>query len=110
MKTALIVLGMIAVSFGVYWLQTFPFRERKIQEPERSAKAEVISRRVQSGNPIRSGRSAGFGYTFLITFRLENGTELELYAYDHEYGALKEGMTGTLTWKGPYFVRYETDT
>lgn len=110
MKTALIVLGMIAVSFGVYWLQTFPFRERKIQEPERSAKAEVISRRVQSGNPIRSGRSAGFGYTFLVTFRLEDGTELELYSYDHEYGALKEGMTGTLTWKGPYFVRYETDT
>jgi len=50
------------------------------------------------------------GYSFLLTFQTEDGTDLELYAYDHEYGALKEGMTGSLTWKGPYFVRFETNT
>jgi len=40
---------------------------------------------------------------------LEDGQELELYAYDHEYGGLNEGMTGSLTWRGPYFVRFETE-
>ena len=50
------------------------------------------------------------GYSFLLTFHTEDETDLELYAYDHEYGALKEGMTGNLTWKGPYFVRFETNT
>jgi len=109
-KTLLILIGMIAVAFGVTWLRAFPFTEKKTNESECTARAEVISRRVQSGNPIRSGRSAGFGYTFLLTFRLEDSTELELYAYDHEYGALREGMTGLLTWKGPYFVHFETDT
>lgn len=109
MKTLLTLLGMTAVCFLVFWLRTLPFREKKTREPERTAKAEVIARRVQSGNPIRSGRSAGLGYTFLVTFRLAEGTELELYAYDHEYGALKEGMTGELTWKGPYFVSFRED-
>ena len=107
MKTLWILLGMIVIAFGCFWLRTFPFREKKTNEPQRTAKAEVVSRRVQSGNPIRSGRSSGFGYTFLVTFRLEDQTALELYAYDHEYGALKEGMTGNLTWKGPYFVHFE---
>ena len=110
MKTTLFIACMLALFGFLYWLRVFPFREKKTNEPERTAKAEVISRRVQSGNPIRSGRSAGFGYTFLITFRLENGSDLELYAYDHEYGALREGLAGTLTWKGPYFVRFETNT
>lgn len=109
MKTLLFFLGMIVLAFAVTWLRCFPFREKKTSEPERSARAEVIARRVQSGNPIRSGRSAGFGYTFLITFRLEDSKELELYAYDHEYGALREGMTGMLTWQGPYFVAFEID-
>ena len=109
MKTILLFLEMIAVCLLFFWLRTFPFREKKTKEPERTAKAEVISRRVQSGNPIRSGRSAGMGYTFLVTFRLENGDQIELYAYDHEYGALKEGMTGELVWKGPYFVRFNAE-
>ena len=109
MKSLLNIALMIAFFFLVYWLRTVPFREKETKEPERSTKAEVISRRVQSGNPIRSGRSQQ-GYTFLVTFRLEDGKELELYAYDHEYGALQEGMTGSLTWKGPYFVRFETHT
>lgn len=109
MKTAVIILIMLAVAFGVYWLRSFPFRERKTTEPERSALAKVTARRVQSGNPIRSGRSAGFGYTFLVTFLLEDGTSLELYTYDEEYGALREGMEGTLTWKGPYYVSFVSE-
>lgn len=110
MKTTVVFLVMLASVFGVFWLRAFPFTEKKTKEPERTAKAVVLSRRVQSGNPIRSGRSAGFGYTFLVTFRLEDGRDLELYAYDHEYGGLREGMEGQLTWKGPYFVRFQTCT
>lgn len=106
MKTAFIVLIMLIAAFGVYWLRSFPFQERKTTEPERTALAKVTARRVQSGNPIRSGRSAGLGYTFLVSFLLEDGTELELYAYDVEYGALREGMEGNLTWKGPYYVSF----
>lgn len=105
MKLLLIFLLMLAGSFLIFWLRAFPFREKKCREPEQSAKAAVVSRRIRSGNPHRSGRSQ-MGYTYLVTFRLENGAELELYTYEIEYGALREGMTGTLTWKGRYYIAF----
>jgi len=106
MKTALFIVGTLALMGFVFWLRVLPFREKKTDEPERTANAEVIARRVESGTN-RSGRSSGMGYNYRIIFRLEDGTEIALYAYDHEYGALREGMTGILSWKGPYFVGFE---
>ena len=101
-----VLLGLLASI--LFWLRTFPFREKKTDEPEHTAPATLVSRRVQSGNPIRSGRSSGLGYTYLALFRLEDGTETELYAHDQEWGALVDGTSGVLTWKGPYFVSFET--
>ena len=106
MKTALFIVGTLALMGFVFWLRVLPFREKKTDEPERTANAEVIARRVESGTN-RSGRSSGMGYNYRIIFRLEDSTEIALYAYDHEYGALREGMTGILSWKGPYFVGFE---
>lgn len=106
MKTALFIVGTLALMGFVFWLRVLPFREKKTDEPERTANAEVIARRVESGTN-RSGRSSGMGYNYRIIFRLKDGTEIALYAYDHEYGALREGMTGILSWKGPYFVGFE---
>ena len=103
------LLAFFLLAFAVLWLRTFPFREKKTKEPERTAPATLLSRRVQSGNPIRSGRSSGMGYTYVALFRLEDGTELELYAHDHEWGGLTDGTEGILTWKGPYFVNFDPD-
>ena len=108
MKTALIIVGMLAVMGFVFWIRVLPFREKKTREPERTAKAEVITRKIESG-ANRTGRSSGMGFNYRITFQLEGGTDISLYSHDHEYGALREGMTGTLTWKGPYYVSFETD-
>ena len=107
MQTAIFIVGVLALMGFVFWIRVLPFQEKKTREPERTAKAEVITRRVETG-ANRTGRSSGMGYNYRIVFRLEDGTELALYAYDHEYGGLKEGMTGMLTWKGPYFVCFET--
>lgn len=109
MKTAVFVIFIIAGLFLISWLKVFPFTEKKTKAPEQSARAELLSRRIQSGNPHRSGRSH-MGYTFLLTFRLDDGSQRELYAYEEEYGALREGMTGNLTWKGNYFVSFDADT
>ena len=98
------ILFLVAASL-VFWLRVRPFREKKTSEPERTANAKLTARRVETGTN-RSGRSQGMGYSFLLTFETEEGRQLELYAYDHEYGALREGMEGTLTWKGPYFVSF----
>jgi len=48
------------------------------------------------------------GYSFVVNFRTEDGKILELYAYEIEYGGLKEGITGVLTYQGRYFVSFDT--
>lgn len=92
----------------IFWLRTFPFREKKTNEPERTARAQVAARRVTTG-ANRTGRSSGLGYNYVVTFRLEDGRELELYSHDVEYGSLRDGMAGALIWKGRYFVSFEED-
>lgn len=109
MHTFVVVILLLVLFFFIYWLRVLPFREKKTKEPERTMKARLVTRQVQSGTQ-RSGRSQGMGYSFLLTFETEDGSELELYAYDHEYGALREGMTGSLTWKGPYFVSFAAES
>ncbi len=92
----------------IYWLRVRPFREKKTNEPERSIRTKLIGRQVVTGTH-RSGRSSGMGYSYVLTFRTDAGEDLKLYCYDVEYGALREGMTGLLTWKGPYFVSFLND-
>ena len=53
----------------------------------------------------RNGLSK-MGYSFVITFRTEEGETLELFAYEEEFGSLKEGASGTLTYQGRYFVDF----
>ena len=106
-----ILLGMVVMGGGsiavIYcWLDSF--REEPSNEPERTVSATVIFKEVQEGTN-RSGRSM-MGYSFLITFRTEGGETLDLYAYEVEFGGLKEGMTGQLTYQGRYFVDFIEET
>ena len=103
-----ILLGMVVMGGGsiavIYvWLESF--REEPSSEPERTVSATVIFKEVQEGTN-RTGRSM-MGYSFLVTFRTESGEPLELYTYEIEFGGLKEGMTGQLTYQGRYFVSFE---
>ena len=102
------LLRVTLVCLLVFWLRVRPFREKKTKEPERTARAKLMDRRVESGTN-RSGRSSGMGFSYVLTFRLETGEELELFAYETEYGALREGAQGTLTWKGPYYISFEKE-
>jgi len=88
----------------IFYLRVRWFTEKPSTEPERTAKATVISKEVRQGTN-RSGRSM-MGYSFAVKFRTEEGQLLELFTYEVEFGGLKEGMTGTLTYQGPYFVSF----
>ena len=92
--------GLLVMYMRVRW-----FLEKPSNEPERTVAATVISKEVQEGTN-RTGRSM-MGYSFLITFRTDSGETLDLYAYEVEFGALKEGMKGNLTYQGRYFVAFE---
>ena len=89
----------------IFYLRIRLFTEKPSGEPERSVAATVISKEVREGTN-RSGRSM-MGYSFVVNFQTEDGQTLELYVYEIEFGGLKEGMTGTLTYQGPYFVSFQ---
>ena len=89
----------------VFYLRVHWFMEKPSDEPERAIAATVISKEVREGTN-RSGRSM-MGYSFVVNFQTEDGQTLELYVYEIEFGGLKEGMTGTLTYQGPYFVSFQ---
>ena len=103
-----LVLAFVYFTAGallIAYLRVHWFREKPTQEPERTVTATVISKEVQSGTN-ETGRSM-MGYSFAVTFRTGEGETLELYTYEVEYGGLKEGMTGTLTYRGRYFVSFQ---
>lgn len=104
---------IVAVVYGtsffllLSYLRVLPFQEKPSYEPERTVAATVVSRKVQSGTH-RSGRSQ-CGYSFVVNFQTDDGQTLELYAYEVEFGGLREGMKGMLTYKGRYFVAFRVN-
>ena len=99
------MLYMLALMVLIFYLRVIPFREKPCYEPEKAVQATVISKEIVSGTQ-RSGRSQ-LGYSFVVRFQAEDGQELELYAYEEEFGGLKEGMSGKLTYQGRYFMDFE---
>ncbi len=74
------------------------------RKPTLTGEATVISRRAElARQPTR-----GQGYNYLVTFRLADGEEIELYTAESEYKQLKEGLTGQLTWHTQNFCDFTT--
>lgn len=99
---------MTAACLLISYLRVFWAMEKPTAEPEKSVMAAVVSKEVRRGTN-RSGRSM-MGYSFVVNFRTEDGQTLELYAYEVEFGGLKEGMEGILTYQGRYFVEFAEKT
>ena len=95
------ILGALLIAY----IRLFPFIEKKEKEPEETIYAMITKKKVKTGT-FNTGRS-NRGYSYVIYFRTEDGRDLELFAYELEFGRLKEGMQGMLTHKGRYFVRFD---
>ena len=100
-----IVCGGICFLLLLHNLSVRLWGEKKSKEPEKTIVATVVSKEVKRGTQ-GTGRSKG-GYSYAVTFLTEDGTKLELYAYELEFGGLKEAAKGTLTYRGRYFVCFE---
>ncbi|MBQ7000868.1 MAG: DUF2500 family protein [Oscillospiraceae bacterium] len=68
--------------------------------------AMVVSRRVELAK-VASRHSNNWNY--LVTFRLSDGEELELYVRKQDYDILTEGLTGQLTWCRENLSSFEPD-
>ena len=103
----LLVYGLSAALL-VSYLRVHWFRETPSKEPEKSVMATVVSKEVEPGTH-GAGRSNG-GYSYVVSFLAQDGQTLALYAHEIEFGGLKEGMRGLLTFQGRYFVNFHETT
>ena len=73
---------------------------------EMTGTATVISRRMEVG---KLGSKWTDNYNRLITFRLSDGSELELYVSKEAYEVLPDGETGQLVWQGDQLRSFDSD-
>lgn len=74
---------------------------RQELEPEHSAAATVLSRRVDTVYSLTRSDSS---WAYFVRFRLDGGDEIELRVSEAQYGMLQEGLCGNLTWQGSVFL------
>lgn len=76
------------------------------QGRELTGTATVVSRRMEVG---RLGGKWADNYNRLMTFRLSDGSELELYVTKEAYAVLADGETGQLVWQGDQLRSFDSD-
>lgn len=75
---------------------------------EMTGPATVVSHRLELGTG--GGGYGADNWNRLVTFRLTDGNELELYAIREDYEKLEDGMTGQLTWQKENLLHFDPDT
>jgi hypothetical protein len=110
----LIVPGIFLFAFLYIFYRRWVFRDKDDKGPKLTGPATVKSRRVGQGNyqgqaPTRYQGNTRGNWNYFVTFTLSDGEEIELYAFESEYRALKEGISGQLTWQGKQFLEFDTD-
>ena len=75
---------------------------------EMTGPATVVSHRLELG--VGGGAYGADNWNRLVTFRLSDGTELELYAIREDYEQLEDGMTGQLTWQKENLLNFDPDS
>ena len=72
-------------------------------EPEQTAPATVLSRTVRHNNSIYHEAP----WQYVVTFRLEDGSEAEVITTEEIFKTLKEGTSGSLTWQEENLIAFE---
>lgn len=73
---------------------------------EMTAHATVVSHRLELGI---GGGMYGDNWNRLVTFRLKDGSEMELYTIREDYETLIDGQTGQLTWEKGNLMHFDPD-
>lgn len=74
--------------------------------PVMTGTATVVSRRMVVA---KTASRWSDNYNRLITFRLSDGSELELYVTQEAYTVLQDGETGQLIWQGDQLRSFDSD-
>lgn len=71
-----------------------------------TAHATVVSHRLELGI---GGGMYGDNWNRLVTFRLIDGSEIELYTIRQDYETLVDGQSGQLTWEKENLLHFDPD-
>ena len=96
-----IFIALIAVAFIAMLVYHFASQGREMM-----GTATVVSRRLELSS---MGGKWADNYNRLMTFRLSDGSELELYVSKEAYTILQDGETGQLVWQGDQLRSFDSD-
>ena len=78
-------------------------KKLNVEAEEQTSRATVLSRKVDTCYSLAKSDSS---WAYFVTFRLENGEELQLKTTEEEYGKLKEGKAMTICWQGEVLTSF----
>ena len=96
-----IFIAIIVICFIAMLVYHFASQGRKMM-----GTATVVSRRLELSS---MGSKWADNYNRLMTFRLSDGSELELYVSKEAYAVLQDGETGQLVWQGDQLLSFDSD-
>ena len=96
-----IFIALIAVAFIAMLVYHFASQGREMM-----GTATVVSRRLELSS---MGGKWADNYNRLMTFRLSDGSELELYVSKEAYTVLQDGESGQLVWQGDQLRSFDSD-
>lgn len=103
-RKLLVLVYVLAATLLIAYLRARLWGETPTREPEKTVFATVQSRQIVPGTH-GAGRSKG-GFSYVVNFCTDEGETLQLFAHEIEYGGLREGTHGMLTYRGRYFVDF----
>ena len=104
---------MDSTIFSIVLLVVFPcavwliYRLFDKNRGEMTAHATVVSHRLELGI---GGGMYGDNWNRLVTFRLKDCSEIELYTVREDYETITDGQTGQLTWEKENLLHFDPDT
>lgn len=109
----IILFGVILFAIVLRLVSGFASINAVNESPMLSVRAKVVSKRINvSVHPIPSGDNGislrNTTHTeYFTTFEFDSGDRTEFLVDGREYGLIREGDVGMLTFKGPKFIRFE---
>ena len=76
------------------------------RKSQMTAHVTVVSHRLELGI---GGGMYGDNWNRLITFRLKDGSEIELYTVREDYETITDGQTGQITWEKENLLHFDPD-
>ena len=111
-----LVFAIVAVTFIVILVRGVSEWNRNNHSPELSVEATCVSKRTSvthHDEPVAGDISGAHGYTHssrtshYAAFEVESGDRMEFRITGVQYGKLREGDTGTLSFRGTRFLSFD---